>query len=102
MSKQKETEHEEEQAENDEIFIGMNGRYNYTDSDGNVISFIEVSHDGQFCDFSLCNTELNYDIVGGSGCVMDSKTIHIPATVYTIICTWLDSEHVKVTRERDP
>lgn len=101
VAKQEETVPKEQSA-SDEEFIGVNGTYNYMDSDGNVVSFMEISRDGQFCDVSLRNTELNYDIAGGKGRVMDNKTIHIPATGYTIICTWLDSEHVKVTREGDP
>lgn len=83
-------------------FIGLNGTYHYMDSDGNVISSIEISQDGQFCDFVLHNTELNYDIVSGEGKVIDGKTVQIPLTGFTVFCTWSDSEHMRVTREGDP
>lgn len=88
--------------EGDEAFIGLNGTYNYVDSDGNIVSSIEISQDGQFCDFSLRNTELNYDIVSEKGVVIDRKTVQIPLTGFTIVCTWADREHMQVTRSGDP
>lgn len=88
--------------EGDEAFIGLNGTYNYVDSDGNIVSSIEISQDGQFCDFSMRNTELNYDIVSEKGVIIDKKTVQIPLTGFTIVCTWADSEHMQVTRSGDP
>lgn len=91
-----------EKEETGEIFIGKMGNYTYTDSAGNIMGNITISQVGNTCDFTLSIPEMSYDIVTGNGPILDDKTLQIPLTGFSIICTWTDSEHMTVTRTGDP
>lgn len=92
----------EETDKTDETFIGSMGKYTYTDSAGNVMGNITITQVGNTCDFTLSIPEMSYDIVTGNGPILDNKTLQIPLTGFSIICTWTDSEHMTVTRTGDP
>lgn len=89
-------------AEEDEAFIGNMGTYSYTDSSGSVMGNITISQVGNTCDFTLSIPGMSYDIVTGNGPILDNKTLQIPLTGFSIICTWTDSDHMTVTRTGDP
>ena len=91
-----------EKEEIDKTFIGSMGKYTYTDSAGNVMGNITITQVGNTCDFTLSIPEMSYDIVTGNGPILDNKTLQIPLTGFSIICTWTDSEHMTVTRTGDP
>ena len=91
-----------EKEETDETFIGSMGNYTYTDSEGNVMGKITITQVENTCDFTLSVPEMGYDIITGNGPMLDNKTLQIPLTGFSIICTWSDSEHMTVTRTGDP
>lgn len=91
-----------EKEEQDEAFIGNMGNYTYTDSAGTVMGNITISQVGNTCDFTLNIPEMSYDLVTGNGPILDNKTVQIPLTGFSIICTWSDSDHMTVTRTGDP
>lgn len=89
-------------SEEDETFIGNMGTYSYTDSSRSVIGNITISQVGNTYDFTLSIPGMSYDIATGNGLILDNKTLQIPLTGFSIICTWTDSVHMTVTRTGDP
>lgn len=92
----------EKEEQKDEAFIGNMGNYTYTDSAGNVMGNITISQVGNTCDFTLNIPGMSYDLVTANGPILDNKTLQIPLTGFSIICTWTDSDHMTVTRTGDP
>ena len=63
---------------------------------------ITISQVGNTCDFTLNIPGMSYDLVTANGPILDNKTLQIPLTGFSIICTWTDSDHMTVTRTGDP
>lgn len=99
---QKESKDAQGVEKEDKTFIGNMGSYSYTDSAGNIMGTITISQVGNTCDFILSIPGMSYDIAAGNGPILDNKTLQIPLTGYSIICTWTDSDHMTVTRTGDP